>query len=101
MAQILAPLTLNYDRRILCCYFNNTSQIQVVRIANVSNWYFERIVFLGQRLLFEALPEAHLEIYTGMSSAAILSDRISCHLLRVSEDLPSRYLTASETRLGV
>ncbi|MGI8499796.1 MAG: DUF1830 domain-containing protein [Hassallia sp.] len=32
--------------------------MQVAKISNVPNWDFERVVFPGQRLLFEASIEA-------------------------------------------
>ncbi|HEY9606268.1 MAG TPA: DUF1830 domain-containing protein [Allocoleopsis sp.] len=86
MAQILDSLPSDNQNRILCCYVNATSQIQVARITNVSNWYFERVVFPGQRLVFEALPKALLEIHTGMMATAILSDTIPCERLRVDEE---------------
>lgn len=73
-----------HSEQILCCYVNATNQIQIARSANISNWYFERVVFPGQRLLFEALPEAQIEIHTGMMATAILSDKIPCLRLRVS-----------------
>jgi hypothetical protein len=57
----------------------------VARITNVTNWYFERVVFPGQRLVFEALPEALLEIHTGMMASAILSDTIPCDRLFLSD----------------
>ena len=86
MAQILDPIPSNFSAKpILCCYVNATSKIQVARITNVPNWYFERVVFPGQRLLFEAVPEAQLEIHTGMMASAILSDRISCEELEVCD----------------
>lgn len=86
MAQILDSLPSDNQNRILCCYVNATSQIQVARITNIPNWYFERVVFPGQRLVFEALPEALLEIHTGMMATAILSDTIPCERLRVDEE---------------
>ena len=86
MAQILDSLPSDNQNRILCCYVNATSQIQVARITNIPNWYFERVVFPGQRLVFEALPEALLEIHTGMMATAILSDTIPCERLRVEEE---------------
>jgi hypothetical protein len=105
MSQLLAPLPPNCNRRILCCYFNATSQIQIARIVNIPDWYLERVVFPGQHLLFETLPTAQLEVHTGMIATATLSDRISCNLLRVNEgiskDLPERCLTVAKTRLGV
>jgi hypothetical protein len=47
------------------------------------NWTYERVVFPGQQLLFEAPPEAELEIHTSHPVSAILSDRITCTRLRV------------------
>lgn len=59
--------------------------IQIARIANIPNWYFERIVFPSERLLFEALPEAQLEIYTSVTPSEIRLDRILCKCLRINE----------------
>ena len=73
MAQIIDPLPQGNGDAILCCYVNATSKIQVARVTNIPNWYFERVVFPGQRLLFEAVPEALLEIHCGMMASAILS----------------------------
>jgi hypothetical protein len=85
MVQILDPIPAGSSGQILCCYVNATSKIQIARITNIPNWYFERVVFPGQRLVFEAFPEAVLEIHTGMMASAILSDKISCLRLRISE----------------
>jgi hypothetical protein len=89
MPQILDPVPSNSPDPILCCYVNVTGSMQVARITNVPNWYFERVVFPGQRLVFEALPEALLEIHSGMMASAILSDTIACASLRVQEDVPA------------
>ena len=91
MAQILDPLPSDESAAILCCYVNATGKIQVARIANVPGWYFERVVFPGQRLLFEAVPTAKLEIHTGMMASAILSDTIPCQKLSVEaqRDVPA------------
>jgi hypothetical protein len=85
MAQILDPLPEDSQSTVLCCYVNATSQIQVARITNIPKWYFERVVFPGQRLIFEALPEALLEIHTGMMASAIISDTIPCTRLCLEE----------------
>lgn len=85
MSQILDPLPNDRDNSILCCYVNATSQIQIARITNVANWYFERVVFPGQRLVFEADPTAILEIHCGMMASAILSDTIPCERLRLQK----------------
>ncbi|MGL5510778.1 MAG: DUF1830 domain-containing protein [Microcoleaceae cyanobacterium] len=86
MAQILDPLPSDAAGKILCCYVNATSQIQIARVTNLPNWYFERVVFPGQRLVFEALPIALLEIHTGMMASSILSDKIPCDRLRIDLD---------------
>lgn len=86
MAQILDPLPFDESSHILCCYVNATSKIQIVRISNIPNWYFERVVFPGQRLVFEATPQSLLEIHTGMMASAILSDKIPCDRLCIDED---------------
>ncbi|MEO1295318.1 MAG: DUF1830 domain-containing protein [Cyanobacteria bacterium J06636_16] len=83
MAQILDQLPPDQSEPILCCYVNATSKMQVVRVTNIQNWYFERVVFPGQRLMFEAAPQALLEIHTGMMASAILSDTIPCERLAV------------------
>jgi hypothetical protein len=87
MAQIFDPVPATCSDPALCCYVNATSKIQVVRVTNIPNWYFERVVFPGQRLIFEAVPEALLEIHTGMMASAILSDTIPCDRLRVEAEL--------------
>lgn len=81
MAQILDPIPSDSSRQILCCYVNATNKIQIARITNVADWYFERVVFPGQRLMFETVPKALLEIHTGMMASAILSDTIPCERL--------------------
>ena len=85
MAQILDPLPPDNSDYILCCYVNATGKMQVARITNIPDWYFERVVFPGQRLIFEALPKALLEIHTGMMASAILSDTIPCERLEIEQ----------------
>lgn len=86
MAQVLDPLPANQPEFLLCCYLNATSKIQIARITNIANWYFERVVFPGQRLMFEAPEAALLEIHSGMMASAILTDRVPCTDLAVRED---------------
>ncbi|MEM6751999.1 MAG: DUF1830 domain-containing protein [Cyanobacteria bacterium P01_C01_bin.38] len=98
MAQILDPLPPEQSGKSLCCYVNATSKIQVARISNIANWYFERVVFPGQRLVFEAPLEALLEIHTGMMASAILSDTIPCDRLAINEANISDIKTDSDDR---
>jgi anti-anti-sigma factor len=83
MAQIIDSLPPEQSGKILCCYVNTTSKMQVARISDIPNWNFERVVFPGQRLVFEAPREAHLEIHTGVMASAILTDTIRCERLCV------------------
>ncbi|QZZ21466.1 DUF1830 domain-containing protein [Leptothermofonsia sichuanensis E412] len=85
MTQTLDSLPSDFSRAVLCCYVNSSSRIQIVRITDVASWYFERVVFPGQRLLFEAPTEAHLEIHSNAIASAILADTIPCQRLQVQE----------------
>lgn len=67
----------------LCCYENKTNKVQIGRISNIPHWFFERVIFPNQRLIFEAPLEAELEIYTGEMMSAILAERISCDRLQI------------------
>jgi Domain of unknown function (DUF1830) len=86
MSNNLDPLPQDRAEEVCCCYVNNTSQIQIARITNIHNWYFERVVFPGQRLIFEAPIHAYLEIHTGMMASSILSDKIPCQQLIVMDE---------------
>lgn len=101
MSQILDPLPNEQNDRILCCYVNATSQIQIARITNIANWYFERVVFPGQRLVFEADPSAILEIHCGMMASAILSDTIPCAKLSLQEAEPVERVSPNDSFGGV
>ncbi len=91
MAQIFDPLPSDSSNPIVCCYVNATNRIQVARISNIANWYFERVVFPGQRLIFEAMPEALLEIHCGMMASAILADTIPCDRLQIEDLVASSF----------
>lgn len=81
------------EETTLCYYVNRTSKVQVVRISNIANWYFERVVFPGQRLIFEAYPSGQLEVYNGAMASAVLADSIACDRLQLNtteERMPSQ-----------
>nr|WP_299486540.1 DUF1830 domain-containing protein [Acaryochloris sp. IP29b_bin.137] len=70
---------------IYCKYLNPTNHIQITRISNIPNWYFERVVFPQQQLAFTAPPGARLEVHTSELASSILSDRIPCIRLQVDK----------------
>ncbi len=43
----------------------------------------QRVIFPGQRILFQALPAAILKIYLGRAGGEKFLDQIQCHHLRV------------------
>ena len=90
MSQILDNAPSDRNSNIICCYVNATSQIQITRVTNVPEWYFERVVFPGQRLVFEAPIEAILEIHSGMMASAILSDTVPCRRLSLHALAPEQ-----------
>lgn len=73
------------SERILCCYVNGTSKIQIARITNIANWYFEQTIFPGQRFLFESVLEAELEVYESSETGKVICSRIPCNYLQVQE----------------
>ena len=89
MVQTVSPLasksSLASSDNILCMYSNYTNQLQIAKINNIQSCQLERVVFPGERLLFEAVPEAQLEIHKGMMGKAYLADTINCAHLRVNE----------------
>lgn len=82
---------------ILCFYINPTSQVQIVRITNISIYYWERVIFPGQQLIFTAVMSAILEIHTSENATTIVErDWIPCHNLYIDESetsIKSRTLT--------
>lgn len=86
MTKVLDQLPVEQLERMLCCYVNNTGKVQVTRITNIPGWYFERVVFPGENLLFEAPPTAELEIYQSTDPSNISVDRINCDSLQVIQE---------------
>jgi hypothetical protein len=85
MTSVFTPLPCNLTNRILCYYVNTTTQIQKAKILTIPNWLFERVIFPDQRLLFEAIPDALLEIHSCAASGETLLSKIPCLRLQVSE----------------
>ena len=63
---------------IHCAYRNQTPTIQIIRSINIPNWYFERVVFPGEQLVFKLFTEfrycqiAHLHVGFGLERAHAL-----------------------------
>jgi hypothetical protein len=74
---------------VLCCYINDTNRVQIIRIHNIPHWFFERVVFPGQRVIFEAPLAGKLEIHTNEIVGAIFSETISCRELHLTSTFPA------------
>jgi hypothetical protein len=68
----------------LCYYINDTSHVQVIRAMSGVTCHFERGVFSGEGVLFEAAPEFYLEIYSPLINGT-RSSKIDCKALHVSK----------------
>ena len=88
-------ITPDKSKFVLCCYVNATAHTEIVRITNIAHWYFERVVFPGKRLIFEAPATAKLEIHTGTAISSILTETIDCQHLRLTYSFPTYSATSA------
>jgi Domain of unknown function (DUF1830) len=70
---------------VLCCYVNATKRLQVVRLSHLceEEWEWEHILFPAQQFMFEAPPEARLEIYKSPTLSLTPPEYIPCYVLQV------------------
>lgn len=55
-------------------YLNRSKQLQILRISD-SRCYAERVVYPEQKIVFKALVDANVEIYTGEFITNLLAER--------------------------
>lgn len=68
---------------ILCAYQNRTSSLQIIKVENFDDYYWEKVVFPYQTILFDTVKQANLTIYSNKNATAILTDTIACLNLQV------------------
>lgn len=73
--------------KVICRYVNGMQQTQIIRIANIPNGFFERTVLPGDQLLFEAYPNAELEVHTYAIASATLTEKITCDRLAIPKSI--------------
>ena len=76
MSATVAIPTTEMAAETLCVHVNASDRIQVVRLTECST-ELERVVFPGQRLMFEAPTNAVLEVYAGDDEPE-LRERVAC-----------------------
>jgi hypothetical protein len=89
MPQSTNSQLINSSCQMLCGYVNPTSSLQIIRIVNIPNWRFERVVFPGERFLFEAPPNAELEVHTSYFGQAVLVKKMPGDRLKVEQRQPN------------
>lgn len=65
------------SEKIICSYLNNTKKIKILKI-NDNRCTLERVILPKQKIIFEAMSDAYLEIHTNEIVTAILEDKILC-----------------------
>lgn len=68
-------------KQILCFYKNTTGYIQIARLYQ----QFEQVVFPGEQLLFEAIPDAELKIESEVIAGEVATNKVPCLSLQVLE----------------
>ncbi|MGB3206685.1 MAG: DUF1830 domain-containing protein [Crinalium sp.] len=72
------------DCKKLCCFYTNPSQqVQIIKITNIPALSWEKTIFPGQCIMFEAAADAKLEIHTNDCVTAIFADVITCQSICV------------------
>lgn len=69
------------NKQILCFYKNTTSQIQIARLSQ----QFELVMFPGEQLLFETIPDAELKIESEVIEGEVTTNQVICLNLQVLE----------------
>ncbi len=72
---------------LLCCYQNHSPKIQIIRSAEVPQqpipWHLERVIFPGQRLLFEAPQRSKIQVYSSNPAGMLADDTVPCDRIQV------------------
>ena len=66
---------------VLCYYTNTRDRVQVIRLDDGSDRNWQRVVFPRERLMFDALATAVLEVYEGGEDGDRLFERLDCREL--------------------
>lgn len=73
---------------ILCYYFNESSEKQIVNI-NKNSQAVEVALLPKQGIFFEAMPDNLIKIYRSIFSGREIVDAIRCKALHVCENVPN------------
>lgn len=83
-SQITKNITNELDGKTLCAYQNLSSSWQIIKITNLPNYYWEKSVLPGQKIIFITSIKAILKVFSTKNITAILIDNIPCHQLKIN-----------------
>lgn len=77
MTQLFFPSGLDTKNQQMYCYVNRSSKVAIIRILGLVDRHCERVVFPGEKFLFEADDNCKLEI-NQQSDRGIIRDIVLC-----------------------
>ena len=85
MLSLLTPESPTQDLPLILCYYiNHTANTQIIRVMKAAVCDFERIVYAKERIIFEALADSYMEIYSSQLGGTQLA-RANCKSFQVHE----------------
>ncbi|WP_019505265.1 DUF1830 domain-containing protein [Pleurocapsa sp. PCC 7319] len=84
MPQISKTLTTEPKTNILCYHYNSSNQIQIIQFVKSNIEYSSKIIFPGQRIMFEAEPDSQIEILLNGKGDTSFSRLVNCQDLQVN-----------------
>jgi hypothetical protein len=84
MTQVFFPSHSDINSQKIYCYTNKSDQVVIVRINDLADRHCERVVFPGEKFLFQADDKFKLEVYQ-QTNVGIIHDTISSSQLKTLE----------------
>ena len=85
MPRISKSLSIEPTKNILCYHHNSSAQMQMIKFFNNGINYSSKMVFPGQRIMFEAKPDSQVKILSHNNQGnTLFSQLISCQDLQVN-----------------
>ena len=81
-SKIYQKLTSNIEEQVRCSYQNLSSNWQIIKITNIPNYHWEKVVMPGQKVIFKSSIKANLKVFSTKNITAMLIDTISCQKLK-------------------
>jgi hypothetical protein len=83
------PTVKDPNALMLCCYQNHSPKIQIIRSVDSPRqplpWHLERVIFPGQRLLFEAPRQSKIHVYSSNPVGMLVDDTVLCDRIQVQD----------------